>query len=158
VKGFIKKEELEMSSFNEGTSEKDRLKFSPFRKLMVQDAIIIVTIYAAQIDPSCSEEEVKRIEGIAERCPVCVEKEKGIFSRINLFMNEMRKVGREKALEIAMEVLSPELRKTTFELAAEVVIKGNTRPDQKTRILEELVTKMSIETQFAATIIERLNK
>ena len=68
-----------MSYSNEDTSEKDRPKFGPFRKLMVQDAIIIITIYAAQIDPSCSEEEVKRIEGIAERCPVCVEKEKGIF-------------------------------------------------------------------------------
>ena len=65
-------------------------------------------------------------------------------------------VGREKALEIAMEVLSPELRKTAFELAAEVVIKGNTLPEQKTKILEELATKMSIEAQFAATVIERL--
>jgi|GEM_PF-1508447 len=147
-----------MSEFNESTSEKDRPKFSPFRKLMVQDAIIIIIIYAAQIDPSCSEGEIKRIQSIAERCPVCVEKEKGIFSRINLFVNEMRNVEREKALEIALEVLSPELRKTAFELAAEVVIKGNTLPDKKTKILEELVTKMSIETQFAETVIERLNK
>ncbi len=147
-----------MSDLNEGASEKDRLKFSPFRKLMVQDAIIIITIYAAQIDPSCSEEEVKRIESIAERCPVCVEKEKGIFSRINLFVNEMRKVGREKALVIAMEVLPPELRNTAFELAAEVVMTGNELPDQKRKILEKLVKKMFIEAQFAATVIERLNK
>ena len=70
----------------------------------------------------------------------------------------MRNVGREKALEIALEVLSPELRKTAFELATEVVIKGNTLQDQKTEILEELVTKMSIEKQFAETVIERLNK
>jgi hypothetical protein len=74
----------------------------------------------------------------------------------NLFVNEMPMVGREKALEIAVEVLSPELRNTAFELAAEVVIKGNTLSDPKTKILEELVTKMSVEAQFAATVIERL--
>ena len=145
-----------MSNFNEATREGDRFKYGPFRRLMVQDAIIIIVIFAAQTDLSCSEEEIKRIEGIAERCPACVEKKKGIFSRINLFVNEMRMVGREKALEIAVEVLSPELRNTAFELAAEVVIKGNTLSDQKTKILEELVTKISIEAQFAATVIERL--
>ncbi|MDX2453502.1 hypothetical protein [Desulfosarcina sp.] len=57
---------------------------------------------------------------------------------------------------MAIEVLTPELRKTAFELAAEVVIKGNTISDQKTKFLEELLTKMSIEAQFATTIIERL--
>jgi len=57
---------------------------------------------------------------------------------------------------MAIEVLTPELRKTAFELAAEVVIKGNTMSDQKTKFLEELLTKMSIEAQFETTIIERL--
>ncbi len=145
-----------MVNLNEDTNEIDRFEYGPFSKLVVQDAIIIIAIYAAKIDPSCSEEEIKRIEGIAEHCPECVEKKIGIFSRINLFVNEMQRVDREKALEIAMEVLSPELRNTAFELAAEVVIKGNTLPDQKTKTLEELVTKMSIEAQFAATVIERL--
>ena len=145
-----------MSNFNEDTNEIDRFEYGPFSKLVVQDAIIIIAIYAARIDPSCSEEDIKRIEGIAERCPVCFEKKKGIFSRINLFVNEMRGVDREKALENAMEVLSPELRNTAFELAAEVAIKGKTLPDQKAKTLEELVTKMSIDAQFAATVIERL--
>ena len=125
-----------MSNFNEDTNENDRIEYGPFSKLVVQDAIIIIAIYAAEIDPSCSEEEIKRIEGIAERCPACVEKKIRIFSRINLFVNEMQMVGREKALEIAMEVLSPELRNTAFELAAEVVIKGNSLSDQKTKILK----------------------
>ena len=147
-----------MVNLNEDTNEIDRFEYGPFSKLLVQDAIITIAIYAAQIDPSCSKEEIKRIEGLAEHCPVCVEKEKNIFSRINLFVNEMRKVGREKALEIAMEVLSPELRNTAFELAAEVVMTGNELPDQKRKILEKLVKKMFIETQFAATVIERLNK
>ena len=147
-----------MSNFNEDTNEIGKIEYGPFSKLVAQDAIIIIAIYAAPIDPSCSEEEIKRIEGIAERCPVCVEKEKGIFSRINLFVNEMRMVDREKALEMAMEVLTPELRKTAFEFAAEVVITGNALPDQKRKILEKLVTKMSIETEFATKVIERLKK
>ena len=136
----------------------DGYKFGPFRNLVVQDAIIIIAIYAARIDPYCCEKDIKRIAGIAERSPVCVEKKKGIFSRINLFVNEMRMVDRERAFEFAIEVLTPELRKTAFELSAEVVITGNALPDQKRKILEKLVTKMSIETQFAAKVTERLNK
>jgi hypothetical protein len=130
----------------------------PFRKLVVQDAIIIIAIYAAQIDPSHSKEEINRIERIAESCPVCVEKKEGILSRINLFVNEMRKVDKDRAFEIAMEILTPELRKTAFELAAEVVITGNKLLYQKREILEKLMEKMSIETQFAGRFIERLNE
>lgn len=135
----------------------DAYKSRPFRKLVVQDAIIIIAIYAAQIDPYHSEEEINRIERIAESYPVCVEKKKGILSRINLFVNEMRRVDKDNAFEIAMEMLTPELRKTAFELAAEVVITGNKLLDQKKEILEKLMEKMSIETQFAGKFIERLN-
>ncbi|MBT4364344.1 MAG: hypothetical protein HOD17_07640, partial [Desulfobacteraceae bacterium] len=142
-----------MINFNEGTTEIDRFQYGSFRNLMVQDAIIIIVIYAAQLDLSISEEEIKRVEGIAEGCPACVEKKKGIFSRINRFVNEMRNIEREKVLEIAMEILTPELRKTAFELAAEVIMTGNELPDQKSKILEKLVTKMSIEIQFAAKVI-----
>ena len=146
--------------FNSYETERknDAYKSRPFRKLVVQDAIIIVAIYAAQIDPSHSEEEINRIVRIAESYPVCVEKKKGILSRINLFVNEMRKVDRDKAFEMAMEMLTPELRKTAFEMAAEVVITGNKLLDQKREILEKLMEKMSIETQFAGKFIERLNE
>ena len=152
------KEELEMIDSNVTERMNDPYKFGPFKKLAVQDAIAIIAIYAARIDPYCGEEEIKRIEGIAEHSPVCVEKKKGIISRINLFVNEMRRVDREEALEIAIEALTPELRKTAFELAAEVVIAGNALPNQKRMILEKLITKMSIEIQIAAKAIERLNK
>ena len=98
------------------------------------------------------------IESIAEHSPVCVEGKKGIFSRINLFVNEMRRVDREKALEIAIDALTPELKKTAFEFATEVVTAGNALPNQKRMILEKLAGKMSIETQFATKTIERHNK
>lgn len=140
------------------SKEDERFKYGPFRNLVVQDAIIIIAIYATPIDPYCCEQDIKRIEDIAERSPVCVERRKGIFSRINLFVNEMRIVDREKALEFAMEVLTPDLRKTAFEFAAEVVFTGNARPDQKRKILEKLMKKMSIETQFSAKVMEQLNR
>ena len=152
------KKELKMITSNETERNDDLYKFGPFKKLAVQDAIAIIAIYAARIDPDSGGEEIKRIEGIAEHSPVCVENKKGIFSRINLFVNQMRVVDREEALEIAIEALTPELRKTAFELATEVVISGNALPNQKRMILEKLVTKMSIETQLAARAIEQLNK
>ena len=65
-----------------GTDKKnDPYKLGPFKNLVVQDAITIIGIYAARIDPSCGEDEIKRIESIAEHSPVCVEKKKGIFSK-----------------------------------------------------------------------------
>jgi len=152
------REELEMINSNKTERKNNPYKFGPFKKLGVQDAIAIIAIYAARINPYCGKEEIKRLKGIAEHSPVCVERKKDILSRINLFVNEMRVVDREEALEIAIEVLTPELRKTAFELAAEVVTAGNALPNQKKMILEKLVTKMSIETQFAAKTIERLNK
>ncbi len=131
---------------------RDVYKFGPFRKLVVQDAFVIVAIYAAQINPSCCQEDIKRIAGIAERCPVCVEKKKGIFSRINLFVNEMQKLDREKAIDLAMEVLTPDLRKTAFEFATEVVVTGDSLPHQKRKILEQLVEKMSIDSSLLKVI------
>ena len=70
----------------------------------------------------------------------------------------MQRIGREQALEIAIDVLTPELRRAAFELAAEVAIAGNSYPGQKRKILEELVTKMSIEKNFMATIEKRLDR
>ena len=152
------REKLEMINSNETERNNDPYKFGPFKKLGVQDAIAIIAIYAARINPYCGKEEIKRIKGIAEHSPICVDRKKDIYSRINLFVNEMRRVDREKALEIAIEALTPEFRKTAFELATEVVITGNALPNQKRMILEKLITKMSIETQLAARAIRRLNK
>ena len=132
------------------------IEYGPFNNLMVQDAIIIIAIYAAQVDLSYSEEYVKRIKCIAEHSLLCVSKKEGITSRINLFVNGMQVVDREKALIIAMEALTLELRKTAFEMAAKVVIKKNILSDRKAKILNELVTKLSIEAQFAVPLIKRL--
>ena len=147
-----------MINSNETERKSCLFKFGPFKKLGVQDAIAVIAIYAARIDPDSGEEEIKRIKGIAEHSPVCVGRKKEIFSRINLFVNEMRRIDREKALEIAIEALTPELRKTAFELATKVVITGNALPNQKRMILEKLVTQMSIERPISAKAIERLNK
>jgi hypothetical protein len=54
----------EIAYFYESTREGDRFKYISISKLMVQGAIIIIANYAAQIDFSCSEEEIKRIVGI----------------------------------------------------------------------------------------------
>jgi len=125
-------------------------------KLVDQDAVIIIAIYAAQIDPENSEADIKRIEAIAERCPVCVEKKEGIFSRINLFVNTMRTVDPEQAIEAAIKVLNPQSRKAAFELAAEVVISGDALPEKKREILDKLVVKLSIDNQFAEKIMNNL--
>lgn len=142
----------------ENETEYEGHKIGPNRTLTVQDAVVIIIIYATQIDPSNNEEEIRRIEGIAENCPICVEKKEGIFSRINLFVNEIKIADREKALEAAIKVLTPEFRKEAFELVAEIIMTGDDQPNQKNKILEELVFKMSIDKQFASKVVEQFNK
>jgi len=151
-------EELEMINSYRTERKSALFKFGPFKKLGVQDAIAVIAIYAARIGPDSGEEEIKRIRGIAAHSPVCVGRKKDIYSRVNLFVNKMRRVDREKALEIAIEALTPELRKTAFKLAVEAIFAGNALPNQKRMILEKIATKMSIETQIAAKAIEKLNK
>jgi hypothetical protein len=142
--------------FRDFEDEMSAYESAPLEKLAVQDAVIIVAVYAAQIDPENSDADIKRLEAIAERCPLCVEKKEGIFTRINNFVNIMRTVDPEKAIEAAIKILDPESKKITFELAAEVVISGNALPDSKRNILNKLAAKLSIDNQFAEKIIDNL--
>ena len=145
-----------MKPFRDVEKEMKAYELGPLEKLAVQDAVIIIAVYAAQIDPENSEADIKRIEAIAERCPVCVEKKEGIFSRINNFVNAMRTLDPEDAIEAAIKILNPESRKQAFELAVEVVISGDALPDKKREILDNLVVKLSIDNQFAEKIINNL--
>ncbi len=117
--------------------------------MLVQDALLLVVVYAAQIDSDNSESQIKQIATIAENCPVCVENAKGTLTRIYRIVNALQLIEPEKAMVMAVETLNPELRKTAFEFAADVLSSLEVLPDRKRTVLDELAGTLSINEPYA---------
>lgn len=130
----------------------------PFEDLTIQDALIIIAVYAAQMDTLDCEKEVKRIEAIAESHPEFVEKRENIFHRINRYINSMPAMDPQKALEIACAALNPELKKTAFELAAEVALPDKVLTVEKKAVQDNIAAKLSIDRDFAKQAFEKFTR
>jgi hypothetical protein len=127
-----------------------------FENLNVQEALTITAVFAAQMVPDHCEADVRRIADIAENNPEFVETRENIVKRINKFMNPMLKAGNQiKAVEIASDVLTPELRKTAFELAVAVALPDKVLTDERKAVLDALETKLSVDREFAHKTIEK---
>ena len=127
----------------------------PFEDLTIQEALTIIAVYAAQMDPKKCEDDVKRIVATAERLPEFVAKKESITSFVNKFINSMQAMDSQKAVEIASNELTTELRKTAFKLAAEIALPDKVLTDKKRSILDSLETKLSISSEFAQKTIEK---
>jgi predicted nuclease of restriction endonuclease-like RecB superfamily len=130
-----------------------------FENLTVQDALTIIAVFTAQIDPDHCEEDVSRIGAIAENHPEFIETKEKILKRINKFVNSMTAAGNKlKAVDIATEVLMPKLRKTAFELAVEVALPNKVLTPEKKAVLETLATRLSIDSEFAQKTIAKFTE
>ena len=127
----------------------------PFEDLTMQEALTIIAVYAAQIDPEKCQDDVKRIVATAERLPEFVAKKESIFSFVNKFINSMQAIDSQKAVEIAANGLTTELRKTAFKLAVEVALPDKVLTDKKKSVLDSLESKLSIRSEFAQKTIEK---
>jgi hypothetical protein len=128
----------------------------PFEDLTVQDALTIIAVFAAQMVPDHCEEDVRRIGAITENLPEFVETKENILKCINKFVNSMLVAEDHlKAVEIAKDALTPELRKTAFELAVEVALPDKVLTVEKKAVLDTLETKLSIDSEFAQKTIEK---
>ena len=144
-----------MTLSNETKNEMAAYHSGPFEDLTIQEALTIIAVYAAQMDPKKCEDDVKRIVATAERFPEFVAKKESIFSFVNKFINSMQTIDSQKAVEIAANGLTTELRKTAFKLAAEVALPDKVLTDKKKLVLDRLETKLSINSEFAQKTIEK---
>jgi hypothetical protein len=144
-----------MTLSNETKAEMAAYHSGPFEDLTIQEALTIIAVYAAQMDPKKCEDDVKRIVATAERLPEFVAKKESIFSFVNKFINSMQTIDSQKAVEIAANGLTTELRKTAFKLAAEVALPDKVLTDKKKLVLDSLETKLSINSDYAKKTIER---
>ncbi len=144
-----------MALSNETKNEIAAYQWGPFEDLTIQEALTIIAVYAAQIDPTKCGDDVKRIVATAERLPEFVAKKESIISLVNKFINSMQAMDSQKAVEIAANGLNMELRKTAFNLAAEVALPDKVLTDEKKSVLDSLETKLSISSEFAQKTIEK---
>ena len=144
-----------MTLSNETKNEMAAYQSGPFEDLTIQEALTIIAVYAAQIDPKKCKDDVKRIAATADRLPEFVAKKENITSFVNKFINSMQAMDSQKAVEIASNGLTMELRKTAFKLAAEVALPDKVLTDKKKSVLDSLETKLSISSEFAQKTIEK---
>ena len=125
----------------------------PFDDVNIQEALTIIVVYAAQMDYQNCEADVKRIEAILESHHLFVARKKEIFSLINKFVNEMGLRDPHKALEIAADALTPEQKKTAFELAVEVALPDKNLTAAKKKLFNTLKERLSISNELAEALI-----
>jgi hypothetical protein len=125
----------------------------PLDDVKIQEALTIIAVYAAQMDHQNCEADVKRIEAILESHHLFVARKKEIFSLINKYVNEMGLRDPHKALEIAADALTPEQKKTAFELAVKVALPDKNLTAEKRKMLDMLKDRLSISTDFVEKAI-----
>lgn len=113
--------------------------------LAVQDALVILAIYASQLNlEQDNREDLRRIEKILEQCPVCVLKKEGIFSRIHKYVNTMQTMDSVKAVEMAAKALTPNYRDVAFELATNAASQDAPLTDDKKKALDKIAAQLGV--------------
>ena len=126
---------------------------APFDDVKIQESLIIIAVYAAQMNFRNCVADVKRIAAILEHHQLFVARKKEIVSLINKFVNEMEIGDPHKALAIAADALNPGQKKVGFELAVEVALPDRHLTADKKKILDILKTRLSIPNEFAERTI-----
>lgn len=148
-----------MTISNKPRKEMNAYQKGPFKDLTVQDALTIIVVCAAQMDPDDCEKDVRRIESIFENCPEFDEKRKEIFSRINTYVNSIQVINPQQVVEIAANVLRhPELRNSAFELAAEAALPDGVITDEKKEILDNISARLYLDDKFVQHTIDKIAK
>jgi len=142
-----------MAKIDEVDKEMAAYETRPLEGIKLQEALVIIAVYAAQLDYQNCEADVQRIEAILERHELFVAGKKAIFSLINKFVNEMEVSGSQKALEIAADTLTPEQRNIGFELAVEVALPDGNLTAEKKKMFDMLRAQLSIDSDFAQAAI-----
>ena len=139
---------------NSGMGEKERKAFQTglFDNLTVQDAFTIIALYAVQLDIGDDKGNLAElIMTYLHKDAVFDEDDSITIARINKFANSMGEVNPLNAIDRAAKVLSPELRKKSFELAARI---GKATQELRIRnILARLSSKLLIDEEIADKIL-----
>ncbi|MEJ2727300.1 MAG: hypothetical protein P8185_02120 [Deltaproteobacteria bacterium] len=93
-----------------------------YKNLTLQDSLIAVAVYAAQIDPHDPSKDIKRIEDLAIKNTLFKEKPEALRARINKFVNSMGTGDPLDTVKRAAKSLTPKYRKTAFKWATQLIL------------------------------------
>lgn len=142
---------------NDNIQEMAAYQKDPFEDLATQDALTIIAVYAAQMDPEDCQEDIRRAADIIKRRPEFEGCKEGVLSRFNKYVNSMQVVDPQKALELAAGVLkNSQAKRSAFELAAEVAITGAGLSEEKRGILENVADKLHIDQELMQRTIDKV--
>jgi hypothetical protein len=124
-----------------------------YKNLTLQDSLIAVAVYAAQIDPNEPHKDIKRIEALANKNTLFTEKPEALRARINKFVNSMGIENPLDTVKRAANSLTPEYREIAFKWAVHLISTKKKLSEQKYQILEDLKIKLSIDSRVAESLI-----
>lgn len=125
----------------------------PYKNLTLQDSLIAVAVYAAQIDPNESSKDIKRIEDLARKNALFRENPEALRARINKFVNSIGTGNPLDTVKRAANSLTPKYRETAFKWATQLILAKKKISEEQNEILEDLKIKLSIDSRVAKKLI-----
>jgi len=146
-----------MTNPNDTHQEMAAYDKGPYQDLTYQDALTIITICAAQMDPEDCQQDIRRAAKIILKHPEFEGCEEGISNRLNMYVNSMQVVTPQHALVLAADVLkNSEAKRSAFELAVKVAMTGKVLAEEKKAVLETIADKLHIDQDFMQRLVQEL--
>ena len=122
-------------------------------KLLVEDAFLTIAVCAAKLDDRPGFDYTTRIVTLARAHPIFANITKNIERRIYLVANALTTPDWEEFIDLAVKSLPTELKETAFTWAADIVSDSEIRVEKERDFLDNLATKLSIDSNVVAEII-----
>ena len=123
-------------------------------KLLMEDAFLTIAVCAAKLDDEADFDYTTRIVTLAKEHPVFANITKDIERRVYLIANALTVADWEESIDLAVESLPAKLKETAFTWAAKIVCDHEIRVEIKRDFLDNLATRLSIDSNIAAEIID----
>jgi hypothetical protein len=128
----------------------------PWKNLSLQDALLIIAIYAAQLDTAVKDEaSAKRIADLVKQDPLFSNESADIVARIYKLSKSARVRDLPKAVDHATKSLTLKLRRTAFRWAAALAVDNGILPEKNQDVIEQLKIKLLIDANTADKIINK---
>ena len=126
----------------------------PWKNLSLQDALIIIAMYAAQVDIGAKDDEMaKRIAVLAKQHSLFSDETDDVLARISRLADSPGIQDLPHAVDRSTKSLTSKLRRTAFAWSVELAVDNGILPDEKQRRIEQLRTKLLIDAHTANGII-----
>jgi hypothetical protein len=132
----------------------ENLTYGDEGKLYVNDALLAISVCAAEVDQKYSSEETDRIVALAVANKMFRNEIETIEKRVFHLVNSIGAGDRQAAIDRAVKSLPEEMKETAFAWAADVIMADGVLPDESAEFIRKLAAKLSVDSEIAAEIIK----